>query len=50
MDEICKKIETGYSTDKCGQGKAILNKQYGGTKEIEQYYIVLRKHETQLIV
>lgn len=50
MDEICKKIETGYSTDKCGQGKAILNKQYGGTKEIKQYYIVLRKHETHLIV
>lgn len=50
MDEICTKIETGYSADKCGQGKAVLNKKNGGIKEIEQYYIVLRKNEKQLIV
>jgi hypothetical protein len=50
INSICKKIDNGYCVEQCGEGKAIVNKKYGGTREINQYYILLRKYDIKLIL
>jgi hypothetical protein len=49
IKNICNRVKDEFNIVKTGEGTALLNRRYGGTKMIQQYFIILRKNQNKMI-